>query len=70
MSNLCYSLQIFTIIDDETIQINVQTSQQSLTKAIYISCTVLPNQRTSIYSHQIAIIDNKKRLHFPDHDLH
>ena len=26
-------------------------------------------QRTSIYSHQIAIIDDKKLLHFPDHDL-
>ena len=28
LSNLCYYLPIFTIIDDETIQINVQTSQQ------------------------------------------
>ena len=61
LSNLCYSLPIFTIIDETTIQINVQTSQQSLAKAIYVSCTVMPNQRSSVYSHQIAIIDDKKK---------
>merc|ERR1712055_1282577 len=26
-------------------------------------------QRTSVYSHQIAIIDDKELLHYPDHNL-
>ena len=30
---------------------------------------MLQNPRTSVYSYQIAIIDDKKELHFPNHDL-
>ena len=41
LSNLCYSLPIFTVIGLGVIQIQVQTSHQTLAKALYISCTVL-----------------------------
>ena len=69
LSNLCYSLPIFTVLGVGVIQIQVQTSHQTLAKALYISCTVLQNQRTSIYSHKIGLIDRKDELHFPDNDL-
>jgi hypothetical protein len=36
---------------------------QTLSKAEYVSCTILANQRTSIYSHQLAILRDNK-LHF------
>jgi hypothetical protein len=36
---------------------------QTLSKAEYVSCTILANQQTSIYSHQLAILRDNK-LHF------
>jgi hypothetical protein len=59
----CYSLPIFSIQKDNSIQITVQSMTQTLSKAEYVSCTVLANQRTSIYSHQLAIFREGK-LHF------
>ena len=56
LGNTCYTLPIFNVMDQNTIQITVQTSTQSLARAIYISCTILANRRTSIFSHQIALI--------------
>ena len=44
--NLCYTLPIFNILDEDTIQIIVQFS---LVKAVYISCTILANSRKSIF---------------------
>ena len=41
---------------------------QTLSKAEYVSCTILPNQRTSIYSHQLAILRDGK-LHFQKEEL-
>ena len=66
---MCYSLPIFTVLGDGEIQIQIQTSHQTLAKALYISCTVLQNQRTSIYSHKIGLIDHKEEIHFPNNDL-
>jgi hypothetical protein len=64
----CYSLPIFSVLNDNIIQITVEMSSQRLSKAEYISCTILPNERTSIYSHQLAILRDGK-LHFNRDDL-
>ena len=69
LNNICYSLPIFTVLDAHQIQIQVQLSHQTLTNAYYVSCTVLPNGRTSIFSHQVGIIDKKGELHFPENSL-
>ena len=69
MNNLCYSPPIFTVLGDDQIQIQMQTSHQTLAKAHYISCTVLQNHRTSIYSHKIGLIDLNEEIHFPNNDL-
>ena len=47
---------------------NVQSTQQSLAKGYYISCTILPNHRTSIYSHKLAIFEDDL-LHFKQEGL-
>ena len=62
-SSTCYTLPIFNVIDDLTIQITVQKAVQSLAKVMYVSCTILNNQRTSIFSHQVALV-NGSTLHF------
>ena len=54
---------VFSILENNIIQISVHVQSQSLSKAEYISCTVLPNKRTSVYSHQLAILKDDK-LHF------
>ena len=69
LNNLCYSLPIFTVLGDNQIQIQIQISHQTLAKAHYVSCTVLHNHRTSIYSHKIGLIDINEEIHFPDNDL-
>ena len=69
LNNVCYSLPIFTVLDAHQIQIQVQLSHQTLTKAHYVSCTILQNGRTSIFSHQIGIIDKNEELHFPENSL-
>ena len=56
-SATCYTLPIFSALNETTIQISVQTAAQSLVPAVYVSCTIMPNLRTSIFSHQIAILD-------------
>ena len=56
-SATCYTLPIFSVLNKTTIQISVQTAEQSLVPAVYVSCTIMPNLRTSIFSHQIAILD-------------
>ena len=56
----CYTLPIFSILNATSIQVSVQTAQQSLAPAVYISCTLQPNLRTSVFSHQIALIDGDK----------
>jgi len=66
--SLCYSLPIFSSIDGDLVAVNVQSTKQSLAKGFYISCTVLPNSRTSIYSHKMAIMSNNM-LHFKEDDL-
>ena len=66
--SLCYSLPIFSSINGNIVAVNVQSTKQSLAKGYYISCTILPNQRTSIYSHQMAILDNNM-LHFKEEGL-
>ena len=53
-SNTCYTLPIFNVLNEITIQITVQKAVQSLAKAMFISCTILNNMRTSVYSHQIS----------------
>ena len=55
-------------MDHNTIQITVQKSVQSLARAMYISCTILNNRRTSIFSHQIALIKDNT-LHFQEDKL-
>ena len=64
----CYSLPIFTIESSNSIKVTVQTSGLTLTKAHYISCTILANDRTSQYSHQLAILRDGL-LHFQDPQL-
>ena len=56
-SATCYTLPIFSIINETTFQVSVQTAEQSLVPAVYISCTIQPNLRTSMFSHQIALVD-------------
>jgi hypothetical protein len=56
----CYTLPIFSILNATSIQVSVQTAQQSLAPAVYISCTLQPNLRTSVFSHQIALLDGDK----------
>ena len=34
-----------------------------------MSCTILHNHRTSIYSHKIGLIDKNEEIHFPDNTL-
>ena len=46
----------------------MQKALQSLAKAVFISCTVLQNDRTSIFSHQIALVDGPN-LHFQEDQL-
>ena len=53
--SLCYSLPIFSSMDKSLVADNVQSTQQSLARGYFISCTILPNQRTSVYSHTMAI---------------
>ena len=48
--SLCYSLPIFNSLDGNIVTVNVQTTKQSVEKGYYISCTILPNHRTSIYA--------------------
>ena len=59
---------LFNIQDRESIQVTVQTSSQYLARAVYISCTILANKCTSIYSHQIALIKDNV-LHFQEDKL-
>ena len=66
--SLCYSLPIFSSLDKTLVSVTVQSTQQSLAKGFYISCTILPNQRTSVYSHKMAILENDK-LHFKQEGL-
>ena len=66
--SLCYSLPIFSSIDKTLVAVNVQSTQQSLAKGYYISCTILPNHRTSIYSHKMAIFEGGL-LHFKKEGL-
>ena len=68
LSNTCYTLPIFNVMDHNTIQITVQKSVQSLARAMYISCTILNNRRTSILSHQVALIKDNT-LHFQEDKL-
>ena len=63
-SSTCYSLPIFNSINHTSIQISVTTAKQSLARAAYISCTILPGDRTSIFSHQIALLNSKDQLDF------
>ena len=56
----CYTLPIFSILNATSLQVSVQTAQQSLAPAVYISCTLQPNLRTSVFSHQIALVDGDK----------
>ncbi len=67
-SDTCLTAPIFTVISDSKIQITVQKALQSLAKAVFISCTVLQNDRTSVYSHQIALVDGPN-LHFQEDQL-
>ena len=67
-NNLCYSLPIFNSIDQTLVVVNVQITQQSLARGYYISCSILPNHRTSIYSHRMAIFKDGL-LHFQENDL-
>ena len=67
-NNLCYSLPIFNSIAQTLVVVNVQITQQSLARGFYISCSVLNNQRTSIYSHRMAIYEDNL-LHFKDNTL-
>jgi hypothetical protein len=46
----------------------VQKAVQLLAKAMYVSCTILNNQRTSIFSHQVALV-NGNTLHFQEDKL-
>jgi hypothetical protein len=59
----CYTLPIFSVLPANIIQISVEMSSQKLSRAEFISCTILPNSRTSVYSNQLAILKNDK-LHF------
>ena len=63
-SNTCYTLPISNVIYDYTIQITVQ----SLAKEMYISCTILNNQRTSIFSYEVALVEGNT-LHFQEDKL-
>ena len=56
-SATCYTLPIFSVLNATTLQVSVQTAEQSLAPAVYVSCTIMPNLRTSIFSHQIALLD-------------
>ena len=66
--SLCYSLPIFNSFDKNIVTVSVQTTKQSLAKGYYISCTILPNHRTSVYSHQMAILSDDM-LHFKEDGL-
>jgi hypothetical protein len=66
--SLCYSLPIFSSMDKSLVAVSVQSTQQSLARGYFISCTILPNQRTSVYSHTMAIYEND-RLHFKKEGL-
>ena len=66
--SLCYSLPIFNSFDKSIVTVNVQTTKQSLAKGYFISCTILPNHRTSVYSHQMAILEDGM-LHFKENGL-
>jgi hypothetical protein len=66
--SLCYSLPIFSSIDKTLVAVTVQSTQQSLAKGYYISCTILANHRTSIYSHKLAIFEDNL-LHFKQEGL-
>jgi hypothetical protein len=66
--SLCYSLPIFSSIDKTLVAVTVQSTQQSLAKGYYISCTILANHRTSIYSHKLAIFEDDL-LHFKQEGL-
>ena len=57
-SSTCYTLPIFSILNSTSLQVSVQTAQQSLAPAVYISCTLQTNLRTSVFSHQIALVDD------------
>ena len=66
--SLCYSLPIFSSINGNIVSVNVQSTKQQLARGYYISCTILPNERTSIYSHKMAILENNM-LHFKEQGL-
>ena len=46
----------------------MQKAVQSLAKAVYVSCTILNNRRTSIFNHQVALI-KENILHFQEDKL-
>jgi hypothetical protein len=64
---LCYSLPAFSH-KNEKIQLSVLQSNLVLSPALYISCTLLANKRTSIFSHQIAV-NRDGILHFQNNVL-
>ena len=66
--SLCYSLPIFSSMDKSLVAVSVQSTQQSLARGYFVSCTILPNHRTSIYSHTMAIYENDQ-LHFKKQGL-
>ena len=67
--SICYSNPIFSVISAGTISASFTTSKQSLAKAVYVSCTILSTHRTSIYSHNVAILNPEGVLHFQQENL-
>ena len=67
--SICYSNPIFSVISSGIISASFTTSKQSLAKALYVSCTILSTHRTSIYSHNVAILDPEGILHFQQENL-
>ena len=65
--NTCFNLPIFSKLKNNQIQISTHTSKQSLIHGIYISCNLDEKLETSIFSHQVAILDKDKNiLNFKD----
>ena len=64
----CYSHPIFSVQPNNNIHLTVQQSVLSLAPSIYVRCTLLPNSRTSIYSHELSLLQNGS-LHFKNNLL-
>ena len=65
----CYENPYFKIINETSLSVTFQHSQQTLSKSAFITCTITSQGFTSIYSNTFALLSQDNTLLFQNKDL-